>query len=313
MASASAALATPCSPALERSPVGKQPLSQGSESSSPAVSPPAERPGMAAGSVVLTGLHDGDGSDGMSDMMQPLTDADLVATGRTKRRSAKHVSTSQRFQPSGKGSVTGTSVFDAQYSNIYFTRLAVLKQRALAAAAERWAGVSTPGLSAADVSTPGPPVLAPNIRDIQRGERCIVAGTTFKKMKLKPDVIGEIAKERAIQIKRAISTAPHYSDDDTLLLEDDSGRVTLSTDNTDIDLQHFFTGTVVGVVGHKISDDVFQAEAVCYPGLAEQSPLPQVPDGDDKYVAIVSDLQVCATASYICDELDESRCVYFSV
>lgn len=57
------------------------------------------------------------------------------------------------------------------------------------------------------------------VRDIEPGVRCIVAGTIFKKMKLKPDVISEISKERAISLKRSLSATPYGSGDDTLLLE----------------------------------------------------------------------------------------------
>lgn len=161
-----------------------------------------------------------------------------------------------------------------QYSHLYYCRLYKFREILTALAQKRW-----------------PNARVRTILGLEEGEDCIVIGTLYKQMQLKPSILDEYAKERSI----APLVSPHnfVHDDDYLILEDESGRVRLVGDN--VSAKSYVTGVVVAIYGREGSDGEFLVQHILEPGLPAQEPLPsQRAAVEDKYVAFVSGLRICS-------------------
>jgi DNA polymerase delta subunit 2 len=102
-----------------------------------------------------------------------------------------------------------------------------------------------------------------NLLGIPRGETCVVHGTLYKEMPMKPSIIKELA-EKADNDPQPIQTR-YVSQDDVIILEDESGRVVLSGESLPVNF--LFTGVVVAFKGRSRGSD-FVVEDFCWPGLA---------------------------------------------
>ncbi|RKP10662.1 DNA polymerase alpha/epsilon subunit B-domain-containing protein [Thamnocephalis sphaerospora] len=167
--------------------------------------------------------------------------------------------------------------YQQQYANVYFQRLNRLKAPAAAEAKRRWS------------KQHGIQNVLPRILDVQTGQLCCVVGTVYVDMKLKPNVLEDVAREHKV-------TAPpprekYYADDDATLLEDESGRIVLSSDN--IRAHHLVSGVVAAVLGRENSSGEFVVKDVCFPNLPPQPARP-VSSGGRKYLALVSGVQIGA-------------------
>lgn len=84
------------------------------------------------------------------------------------------------------------------------------------------------------------------ILDIKLNEHCYLIGTIFKEMPLKPNVLSEYTKEQAILL------VPEHqnfvSEKDSLILEDEGGRIKLILDDPHL-VSKYVTGMVVTVLG----------------------------------------------------------------
>ncbi|ERN17104.1 hypothetical protein AMTR_s00044p00103310 [Amborella trichopoda] len=122
---------------------------------------------------------------------------------------------------------------------------------------------------------------------LEVGKQCIIVGTLYKQMKLKPSVLDEYSKERsAVPLVK-----PHnfLHPDDHLILEDESGRVKLIGDV--VKPSDYVTGVVLAVHGEETSDGDFLVHKIVEAGLPPQIKIPQEAK-EDKYVAFVSGLSV---------------------
>ena len=72
--------------------------------------------------------------------------------------------------------------YDRQYAQLYFYRLLKIRPSVEAAAKQRWPGV-------------------PEVRvmDAQEGADCVLIGTLYKDMKLKPSILDEYVKDKSTQ------------------------------------------------------------------------------------------------------------------
>ncbi len=119
------------------------------------------------------------------------------------------------------------------------------------------------------------PVLCEKTLDLSRGTPSIIIGTLYKEMKYKPCILDEYAKERGVEA--AVSTGPTLvAADDTLVLEDEFGRVGLTSTagSNDLPVSLLVTGMVVAVVGAESDHGLFHVAKVIVPELPEQLPLP---------------------------------------
>lgn len=92
---------------------------------------------------------------------------------------------------------------------------------------------------------------------------------------------------------------PKYcSPEDSILLEDESGRITLVGDR--VKTAGLVTGVVIGALGVETPNGEFEVVDLCYPGLAPQSSEDEDMmdlDGADEWIAVVSGLSIGSPSS----------------
>nr|DAD35701.1 TPA_asm: hypothetical protein HUJ06_006341 [Nelumbo nucifera] len=162
-----------------------------------------------------------------------------------------------------------------QYSQIYFIRLHKMRSL-LYSLVEKW--------------KPDVPVCT--VLGLEEGKECIIVGTLYKHMKLKPSVLDEYSKERSVA--PLVKSHNFMHPDDQLVLEDESGRVKLG--GTFLAPSMFVTGLVVALHGKETSAGDFLVQDILEPGLPPQMQLP-CGSGEDKYVVFVSGLSVGSNTS----------------
>ncbi|CAO3632074.1 unnamed protein product [Cunninghamella blakesleeana] len=110
-------------------------------------------------------------------------------------------------------------------------------------------------------------------------------------MSLKPNVLNDLSDESAI-VAPIIPDKYRISDACSVCLEDESGRVQLTGNRLLKD--YLVTGMVVGLLGKESSSGAFEVLDICYAGIPPQATLPikDQPSNDDKYVAILSGLNI---------------------
>ncbi|KAJ6864390.1 DNA polymerase delta small subunit isoform X2 [Populus alba x Populus x berolinensis] len=164
-----------------------------------------------------------------------------------------------------------------QYSQIYFARLHMMRTL-LYSLVTHW--------------KPHVPVC--KVLELEEGKECIIVGTLYKHMKLKPCILDEYSKERsALPLVK-----PHnfVHPDDHLVLEDESGRVKLG--GTVLSPSVYVTGishareiinscVVVALHRKETGAGDFMVLDVLKAGLAPQIE-PQLKSREDKYVVFIS-------------------------
>ncbi|CAI9101018.1 OLC1v1038236C1 [Oldenlandia corymbosa var. corymbosa] len=188
---------------------------------------------------------------------------------RIERSQSSYTSMDERFQ------IDKEAYKGQQYSQIYFARLHLMRTLLYS---------MLPNLK------PNVPVCT--VLGLEEGKQCIIVGTLYKHMKLKPSVLEEYSKERAA----APLAKPHnfMHPDDYLVLEDESGRVKLRGDALLPSL--YVTGIVIGLLGKETGAGDFWVEEVIEAGLPEQIERP-LKLGEDKYVVLVSGLDIGKSSS----------------
>ncbi|PHT39844.1 DNA polymerase delta small subunit [Capsicum baccatum] len=162
-----------------------------------------------------------------------------------------------------------------QYSQIYFARLHLMRTL-LYSLLPNW--------------KPHLPVCT--VLGLEEGKECIIVGTLYKHMKLKPSILDEYSKERSVSPLVQHHNFTHQ--DDNLVLEDESGRVKL---NSCLLLPStYVTGNIVALHGKETSAGEFLVEDVLEPGLPQQIKRP-IQLGEDKYVVFISGLSVGRSSS----------------
>ncbi|KAL9240167.1 hypothetical protein vseg_014416 [Gypsophila vaccaria] len=162
-----------------------------------------------------------------------------------------------------------------QYSQIYFARLHLLRTL-LHSLVPLW--------------KPHSPVCT--ILGLEGGKECVVVGTLYKHMKLKPCILDEYAKQRSA----TPLVKPHnfMHPDDHLVLEDESGRVRL--EGTALVPSVYVTGVVVALLGKETDAGTFLVQECLEAGLPPQIEKP-LKLGDDKYVVLISGLSIGNSSS----------------
>ncbi|KNA16735.1 hypothetical protein SOVF_086010 [Spinacia oleracea] len=157
-----------------------------------------------------------------------------------------------------------------QYSQIYYARLHLLRT-VLHSLLPHWKSH----------------IPVRNILGLEEGKECILVGTVFKDMKLKPCILDEYAKERSV----IPVVKPHnfMHPDDHLILEDESGRVKL--EGATLFPSVYVTGVVVAFHGKESGAGSFLVQDILEAGLPPQIEKP-LKLGDDKYVVFVAGLSV---------------------
>merc|ERR1719383_506366 len=138
--------------------------------------------------------------------------------------------------------------------------------------------------AAAEAKWPGVPFR--KILHVKEDEECVVIGTVFKNVKLRPNLIETYTKDR--RLREAVEDVRFASREDTLILEDEGARMALGCARAGaLPARALSTGVVCAVRGRD-RDGTFLVEDMCFPGLGPQRPLTRVPGSP--MVALVSGL-----------------------
>ncbi|KAJ7098142.1 DNA polymerase alpha/epsilon subunit B-domain-containing protein [Mycena belliarum] len=176
-----------------------------------------------------------------------------------------------------------------QYANIYFIRLRILREIVEEKAHKRWHGIK------------GDPILVPKVLEVEKSQLCYVVGTVYMDMPLKPNVMEDIARDNSIPPPPPLSK--FYSPDDSVMLEDESGRLQLvGARVTDARL---VTGVIIAALGMETAAGEFEVVDICFAGMPPQ-PQHNVEeekmdvDADpqaDSWIAVVSGLDIGSPAA----------------
>ncbi|KAF9232150.1 DNA polymerase alpha/epsilon subunit B-domain-containing protein [Melanogaster broomeanus] len=168
-----------------------------------------------------------------------------------------------------------------QYSNIYFTRLTMLKKPVFERAMARWKDLK------------GSPVCVPRVLDVVKSQLCWVLGTVYMDMPLKPN--------------HSLPPPPprekFYSDEDSIMLEDESGRIKLVGDR--LKSTRLVTGVIMAALGMETPSGDFEVIDTCSADLAPFAEVVSTNDDSmdvdssstahrDEYLAVVSGLSIGA-------------------
>ncbi|XP_056171047.1 DNA polymerase delta small subunit isoform X3 [Syzygium oleosum] len=157
-----------------------------------------------------------------------------------------------------------------QYSQIYFARLHMMRTL-LYSLVPNW--------------KPHVPVCT--VLGLEGGKECIIVGTLYKHMKLKPTILDEYSKERsAVPLVRRHNFMDPL---DHLVLEDESGRVKLG--GSSLSPTSYVTGVVAALHGRETDAGDFLVQDVLEAGLPSQLEFP-LKSREDKYVVLVSGLSI---------------------
>ncbi|KAM7196455.1 DNA polymerase [Rhypophila sp. PSN 637] len=209
------------------------------------------------------------------------------------------------YKPLHSFALTKDRQYQQQFADIYFLRLTKIKPSVEEVASEAWEDTVVGGEKARKVE---------RVLDVRQGELCWVAGTVYVDMPMKPNILEDVSKDRWIS---APTTVDHYySEDgrDSIMLEDDSGRIKLVGSI----LKDFFmvTGCIIAVMGTENANGEFEVLDLKFADLPPQperwdlSKKPKAKDEDTEMtdsptpgqgtkIAIVSGLEFSGTdASY---------------
>jgi DNA polymerase delta subunit 2 len=143
-----------------------------------------------------------------------------------------------------------------------------------------------------------PGAATAKVLDLKEGEECVIMGTLYKDMRLKPSILDEYGKD--LTLGATVDAKKFVADDDALVLEDEGARVKLV--GAAADPKQFVTGVVMACRGKVVQDGEFEVSETCFPAPAPQKPFP-VAEKDEapasasspppgEYVALVSGLRV---------------------
>ncbi|KAK4217111.1 DNA polymerase [Rhypophila decipiens] len=163
------------------------------------------------------------------------------------------------YKPLHSFALTKDRQYQQQFADIYFLRLTKIKPSVEEVASEAWEDTVVGGEKARKVE---------RVLDVRQGELCWVAGTVYVDMPMKPNILEDVSKDRWIS---APTTVDHYySEDgrDSIMLEDDSGRIKLVGSI----LKDFFmvTGCIIAVMGTENANGEFEVLDLKFADLPPQ-------------------------------------------
>lgn len=137
-------------------------------------------------------------------------------------------------------------------------------------------------------------------------EECVLIGTVYKEMKLKPSILDEFKDNYGISAS-VLPLGNFSSDDDSLTLEDESGRIRLGglLGKPDV-IAALVTGVVLGVKGHvetvgtfTVNDIILPGDNLLYSRIALNTTALPTPKDADQHILLVSGLKFGSVGSPI--------------
>lgn len=166
--------------------------------------------------------------------------------------------------------------YERQYSNLYFSRLMTMAPLVQQRAHAKWDHLA--------------PHFCKSILELKEGQHCVIFGTVYKDMRLKPNILDEYYAREHYEAPPP-ERSKYCGADDKLVLEDQTGRAVLSGKNIPVD--QLVTGVVLAVIGREVSSGEFEVEDYTPCDFAPQAPLK--PPTEDAYVCLVSGFSISTT------------------
>ncbi|KAM5342587.1 hypothetical protein ACJ41O_013553 [Fusarium nematophilum] len=165
--------------------------------------------------------------------------------------------TASSYKPMQSFALDKQRSYKQQYGDMYFLRLTKIKPAVDKVAESAWSGTVIAGETARRVE---------RVLDVRQGELCWVTGTVYMEMPLKPNILEDVSKDR--WISAPVSTLKYFSDDDKVMLEDESGRIRLVGDL--LKSLHLVTGCIIGVMGTENANGELEIIDIKFPDLPPQ-------------------------------------------
>ena len=126
------------------------------------------------------------------------------------------------------------------------------------------------------------------LSELQRGENCIIVGTLYKQMKLKPSILKELSEQNGLvggAIPVMTSNLRYTDPSDELILEDEVQRLSLSGSS---DVDTLISGTVIALFGQVPDEHTgkFVVDEIVYQEMPDQVSRSVLES--DRYVAAAS-------------------------
>eukprot|EP00906_Rhabdomonas_costata_P018357 RCo026823 len=205
----------------------------------------------------------------------------------------------QEFIPEHHLFMNKNRSYTQQYSHLYFTRLAQIQKEMAAVCCAKWRGSGITQVS--------------RILDVQLEKPCICIGTLYKEMALKPNFLRDYMAEivnTAVEddddedqdnedlLEPTGVGTTYHSDTDQSILEDESGRMTLTSAAeaaVTAALSQLVTGVIIGVKGvwKKSANFLVDDLTICgVPPQAHSVPPALTARPPPQYLGLVSGLQL---------------------
>lgn len=201
------------------------------------------------------------------------TDGDVLELPQKKRpRTVRQAQVESDFVVQNKS-------FTKQFAAIYYARLQLLRPEIVKKAQQEL--------------VQGEVTIFEKIVGLEVGKECVLIGTIYKEMKLKPCILDEYVVQKIEDGERIVPDLDCFvSEDDSLILEDEFGRIALTTtDPTVLNVMQMISGVVMAVRGEEATDGSFLVNAVCCAGVPVPPPLPPADkDVGPSYIALLSGL-----------------------
>ncbi|CBJ32730.1 conserved unknown protein [Ectocarpus siliculosus] len=202
-------------------------------------------------------------------LMSPPSSIDATAVGADGARGdelgAPRVELA--YEPRYQRFIVKKKSFTQQFSHVYNKRLLALKGAVRQAAEKRW-GKEGEG---------GGVKFVDRLVNMREGDEWVVIGTTYKAMKLRPSILNEFREDRGISMAVVAPVGSFTSEDDSLVLEDESGRVSIS--GPGIQSSSLVSGLVIAVKGTVTASGEMLVDDWCPAGIP-----PPVPPSPSKKV-----------------------------
>ena len=167
-----------------------------------------------------------------------------------------------------------------QYATLYFLRLEKLRPVVKETAQMKWAQCDDEFIDGGASKIQ----FVDNILDIKPFTETVIIGTFFKEQKMKPsiltDITGTLGQKKFETDGRFLHAEYVDADNDTGVLEDISGRITIKNSSY-FNISQFVSGTVMALKGQAKAGGYFEIVDHCYAGYPYNTHIPN----DLKFIA----------------------------
>jgi len=126
--------------------------------------------------------------------------------------------------------------YHKQFASLYTKRLEVTSRILEARAVEKW----------------GSDVTVKKLYQIQDAGRCILIGTLYRRMALRPSILAEVSEDYHLQPPPPPRKRFAADENDTLCIEDQVQRIPLAGK---VDVKDFVTGVTIAIIGAEAKDE----------------------------------------------------------